>query len=504
MNPLILLYIKEIYKQIHKNFHWLTLGAAAMSFIILSLGMSYKPKFETAITIFADNQNVIKPLLEGQASVTVPKNERIRIIQETMFAPRLLDEIVKQSFNDGSIISGSAEMEKIQLELREDITLNAPANNYITITYSHEDPAVSFKVVNKITSLFIAESASNKRAESKSAYSFIDEQVKSYKSQLVEAENKLKSFEAANFDGIDSQVNASIDALRGTIDEISIDIEAEEVRIASLEVQLSDENRFATNNYNARVYRNRLAQLESQLGTLRLNYRDEHPDVIDMKLQIQDIKRTIIEVENASQLTSQQGNDLTGERNLNPIYNELSTQLANTKVEVQAMRHRLAANENRLEEQYERRIRVAANQADLSELTRDYSVTKEIYEDLLERKERARISMTLDLAGKGVTYKVLEPAIFPILPTGLRFLHFVIAGPLVGIIITLGLLIALVFFDGKIRFSDQLEDLYPGIVLAVIPESDIKYQNWRLTATMATFLGTSYLGAAFSFRYFIA
>ena len=112
--------------------------------------------------------------------------------------------------------------------------------------------------------------------------------------------------------------------------------------------------------------------------------------------------------------------------------------------------------------------------------------------------------MTLDLAGKGVTYKVLEPAIFPILPTGLRFLHFAIAGPLVGIIIPLGLLIALVFFDGKIRFSDQLEDLYPGIVLAVIPESDIKYQNWRLTATMATFLGASYLGAAFSFRYFIA
>ena len=504
MNPLILLYVKEIYKQVRKNFHWLIFGAAVTSFVILGFGMTFKPKFETAITIFADNQNVIKPLLEGQASVTVPKNERIRIIQETMFAPRLLDEIIKQSFDDATLTSGSAEMEKIQAQLRSDIKLNAPANNYITITYPHEDPAISFRVVNKITSLFIEESASNKRAESKSAYNFIDEQVKSYKNQLVEAENKLKAFEAANFDGIDTQVNASIDALRVAIDEISIDIEAEEVRIASLEVQLADEDRFATNNYNARVYRDRLAQLESQLGTLRLNYRDEHPDVIDMRLQIQDLKKTIVEVENASQNTSQQGNDLTGERNLNPVYNELSTQLANAKVEVQAKRHRLAANESRLEEQYKRRIRVAANQADLSELTRDYSVTKGIYEDLLERKERARISMTLDLAGQGVTYKVLEPAIFPVLPTGIRFLHFVIAGPLVGIIIPLGLLVALVFFDGKIRFSDQLNDLYPGIVLAVIPESRVKYQNWKFTSTLIVVLGSSYLGAAFGFRYFIA
>ncbi|MDG1226124.1 MAG: hypothetical protein P8P11_06190, partial [Burkholderiales bacterium] len=417
MDPIILYYVREILNQIRQKLKWLTAGGAFLSFTVLLLGMGYNPKYETSITIYADNQNVIKPLLEGQAAVTVPKNERIRIVQETMFAPRLLDQVIKSSFEETSFTTGTDEMEDMMVALRKDITLSAPVNNYIKVSYDHEKPSVSYKVVNKITNLFIEESSQNKRAESKSAYTFIDEQVKSYKSQLVQAENKLKSFEAANIDGIDTQVSASISRLRAAIDEIAIDIEAEEVRIAALEVQLANENRTTRSDYNARVYRDRLAQLESQMDTLKLNYRDEHPDVIDLKLQIQDLKRTIIEVESANRNAIQNNDDLTGENRLNPIYEELSNQLSKAKVEVQTKRHRLTANESRLQDQYQRRVRVAANQADLSELTRDYSVTKEIYEDLLERKERARISMTLDLAGQGVTYKVLEPAIFPVLPS---------------------------------------------------------------------------------------
>ncbi len=501
MDPILFQYIREIFRQIHKKLHWLLAATAAISFAMLLTGMTFKPKYETSITIFADNQNVIKPLLEGQAAVTLPKSERIRIVQETMFAPRLLEQVIKSSFSDPSLVSGSDKMEEAMAELRKNISLSAPATNYIKVSYSHQNPEISYRVVNKITNLFIEESAQNKRAESKSAYTFIDEQVKSYKNQLVEAENKLKAFEAANVDGVESQVNASITRLRSAIDEISIDIEAEEVRIGALEVQLANEDRYASSDYNARVYRDRLAQLESQLDTLRINYREEHPDVIDLKLQIQDVKRTIVEVENASQNTGPQNSDLTGERNLNPIYEELSNQLSAARVNLQTMKHRLVANQNRLQEQYERRVRVAANQADLSELTRDYSVTKGIYEDLLERKERARISMTLDLAGQGVTYKVLEPAVFPVVPTGIRFLHFVIAGPILGLIVSLGVIVLLVFIDGKIKFPEQLNELYAGIVLAVLPPENQSYQNWRMVSIISAGVFLTYTGIAITYQY---
>lgn len=499
MEQFILEYIRLIFKRIREKALWLGIGIAVISFVILGAGMTVKPKYETSITIYADNKNVIKPLLEGQAAVTTPKTERIRIVKETMYSPRLLEEILPVAYPSFTT-EDTRVAEKLMGDLRSDIEVSAPASNYVQITYANESPRVSYQLVNKLTNLFIEESAKTKRTESKSAFNFIDEQVKSYKAQLVEAENKLKSFEAANVDGLESQVNASIDRLRAAIDEIAINIEAEEVRIAALEVQLADESRYASSDYNARVYRDRLALLESQLDTMRLSLRDQHPDVVELKLQIQDIKGTIVEVESARSTGIL--NETAGESRLNPIYEELSNQLSEARVNVQTMRHRLAANEARLDEQYKRRVRVAANQAELSELTRDYDVTKQIYEDLLGRKEKARISMTLDMTGQGVTYKILEPAAFPVLPTGIRFLHFVIAGPIAGVIVSLGVLVASVLFNTRVLFAAQLNESLPGIVLGVVPAIRTKRFNWTFAiAGCITFIA-SYSTLAVAYNYY--
>ncbi|MBV1878332.1 MAG: hypothetical protein KUG79_11870 [Pseudomonadales bacterium] len=501
MDPIIFQYLKEASKLLRRKLLWLLLITGVTSFFILVSGMLYQPKYQTAITIYADTKNVIKPLLEGQATITTPKSERIRIVREIMFSARILEQVIKASFGENNFNSGSNELEETMVLVRSQTQITAPADNYINVAFSHEQPEVSYRLVNKLTNLFIEQSAQNKRAESKNAYTFIDEQVKSYKNQLVDAENKLKAFEAANIDGIESEVTRSIDRLRNTIDEISINIEAEEVRISALTIQISNENRFASSDYNAQVYRTRLIQLESQLNTLLLNYREGHPDVIELKIQIQDAKRTIVQVEEAKQDQTAGADNLTGEQNLNPIYEELSTKLSSATVELETMKHRLTANQNRLKERYQRRIRIAGNQADLSELTRDYGVTKGIYEDLLERKERARISMTLDLSGQGVTYKVLEPAVFPVLPDGIRFLYFVIAGPILGIFLSIMFIASLILFDNRIKFAEQIEELFPGAVLAVLPNNNVENVNWRLATISIATMVLAYASAALTYQY---
>ena len=479
MDPSLLFsYIRELLKQTYRNFHWFLLGAGAVAFAILGAGMMYETKFETSATIYADTKNVIKPLLAGQATVTVPKSERIRIVQEIMYSPRLLEQVIRASFPDIKFIPGSGDMEQTMLILRKQIKVSAPATDYIKVTYRHTQPEVSYRMVNKLISLFIQQSAQNMRSESKSAYTFIDQQVSTYKGQLVKAENNLKAFDAANIDGGSAQVNAAIDRIRNQIEDLAIDIEAEEVRIAVLEVELADESRYATSDFKARVHRSRLAQLESQLDTLRLNFRDQHPDIVDLQLQIQDVKRTIVEVENSRQTRNSQTEQASNESSLNPIYEQLSGQLSTSMVDLQTMKHRLSAYENRLDERYERRGRIAANQAEVSELTRDYSVTKGIYEDLLARKERARISMTLDLSGQGVSYKVLEPAVFPRLPSGFRFLYFVLAGPVFGVAVAIGVIGALILLDPRIKFSARCR--------ASMSRHNASCASWRSVTSMPT------------------
>jgi hypothetical protein len=123
------------------------------------------------------------------------------------------------------------------------------------------------------------------------------------------------------------------------------------------------------------------------------------------------------------------------------------------------------------EQEHERAQRVAANQAQLSELTRDYNVTRDVYEEMLQRKESARLSMTLDIEGQGVSYRIQEPATFPLKPSGIRFIHFAIIGPILGLLAPIGLLILYVMLDPHFRSARALQQQLPaGIELfGVIP-----------------------------------
>ena len=123
----------------------------------------------------------------------------------------------------------------------------------------------------------------------------------------------------------------------------------------------------------------------------------------------------------------------------------------------------------RLGEERERASRIAERDAELAELTRDYSVTKGLYEDLLNSKEKARLSMTLDIEGQGVTYKIQEPAKYPLFATGLRFIHFALAGILAAIVVPIGLIISYIFLDPRIRFSNAIEEQFDVPLLGEIP-----------------------------------
>jgi hypothetical protein len=98
-------------------------------------------------------------------------------------------------------------------------------------------------------------------------------------------------------------------------------------------------------------------------------------------------------------------------------------------------------------------------------------VTRKVYEEMLQRKEAARLSMTLDIEGQGVTYRIQEPASFPLSPSGFHFLHFAMLGPIVGLIFPIGLLIMYVMLDPHLRSAKILQQQLPPDIelIGVIP-----------------------------------
>jgi hypothetical protein len=122
---------------------------------------------------------------------------------------------------------------------------------------------------------------------------------------------------------------------------------------------------------------------------------------------------------------------------------------------------------------------------------------------MLERKEKARLSMTLNIEGQGVTYRIQEPALPPLSAVGLRFIHFVLLGPFIGLFAVIGLIFLYVILDPRIRFPALLSGLDVEI-LAVIPHVKTPFtkrivrSDIVICGVLAFLIMVAYIGIAYA------
>jgi polysaccharide chain length determinant protein (PEP-CTERM system associated) len=292
--------------------------------------------------------------------------------------------------------------------------------------------------------------------------------VQTYKKQLEAAEEKLKDFNSRNTDGTESVVQGRLGQLRQDIETLKLTIEETQSRMASVQRQLGSEGQYQQARGQSDDLRARRQVLATQMEQLRLSYQDSYPDIVSLKQQIKEIDSSLGKLRSSGDVVS------TGGKVENPLYEDLRKQLANTEVDLRTQTRRLESLISLQEEEKLRAERVAANQAQLSELTRDYDVTKRVYEEMLGKKETARLSMTLDIEGQGVSFRIQEAAQFPLRPTGLNFKHFAALGPILGFLLPIGLLIAYVVVDPHLRSSRILQKQLPPDIelIGAIPHYD--------------------------------
>lgn len=454
-------YAKAVLKQAYRNRFLFVFAFAVVSLVVLAIGVVYPKTYTSYSTLYADRSNIIQPLLSGQASVTRVDNQ-LRVVQEAIFSPRILQEVAKKS----GVLKGNespSEIEKKTNAIRGGLKVAGIGPSIIKISYSSQDPDRTFDVVTAVVAEFIKDSSDSKKNESREAFEFINNQVETYKRQLQEAEDRLRTFKGSRLDGSEGSVNQRITQLRSTIETLNLDIEELQTRKQSVEKELAQENEFVTRQFKSNIYRDSLLQAQRQLEVMLLSYTETHPDVVSLKLKIEDIKSSMIAANSEDKESPQT------EISSNPHYEMLRSNLSDTSVKLESALKRKASTEELLEEAYARLKRVAGYQAELSELTRDYEVTRKIYEDMLARKEKARLSMTLDIEGRGMNYKIQEPAAYPLSPSGIRFLHFALIGPIFGVLGPIGALLGLILVDPRIRFQRELSSIKNTELMGAIP-----------------------------------
>jgi polysaccharide chain length determinant protein (PEP-CTERM system associated) len=436
------------------------------------LGFVWPKVYQASAIVYADEQNIIKPLLAGQAEVTRLDVDQLAVVRERLSSPAVLGQALLDTKQVASLDDKYALDPKIH-DLQGGISVEEAGKNHFRISYKSKDQQKAFSMATAVVNAFVRDSAQSKRQESREAFLFIDNQVKTYKSQLQEAEDRLKTFRSDNPGGNDESTSRRISDLRSSVESLNIELQTARTRRDGLAQQLSHENQSIARQYKSDVYRDALAKAQSQLDTLRLSYQETYPDIVALKQQIEDLKQAI------ERANSEPVSDTAQYTASNPVYQKLKSDLAEAEVAVHTLEMRVESTRKLIGEEHGQSKENAEFQAKLAELTRDYNVTKSIYEDMLERREKARLSMALDVQGQGVTYKIKEPPVYPRRPVGLRFMHFFLAAPLLGILAPIGLIVAYIQLDPHIRFSERLRDSLPEAVpvLSVLPHYETSFER---------------------------
>ncbi|MCW8855321.1 MAG: hypothetical protein OQK72_11505 [Gammaproteobacteria bacterium] len=454
--------ISILIRECHSRRNTIFLFFVVISLASLALGTIWPKKYTAFAIIHVDNTNILQPLMRGAAEAT-QSIDHVSNAREIIFGERIMDQVLEDAGwldTDPSDI----EQEKIKNEIKDRIEINEVGENLLKVEYLDEDSLRAFITTKRLVELFIKEGEKSKVEESQSAYNFIEKQVNEYLQKLTKVEEELREFRSGNPNarpGLEAEVSNRISRLQQNIEETDLLLREASIRKDSLVEQLSGEAAITISQTTENQYRKRILESQGQLEILRLDYKETYPDIVRLKHQIEELKQALISEtrnrEEAQKKSRETGKVYLDEAvTLNPFYQELRSNLSGTETEIATLKTRIDELNKMLETEYDRAKNIYGGEATLTKLTRNYQVNQEIYQDLLRRLENARVSKNLDEEQQGLTFKVQEPAKIPLLPTGLRFLHFALGGLVLGLVIPVGIIYFMLQLDPRIRFSQVI------------------------------------------------
>lgn len=447
---------------------------AAVALGALLLGMVL-PKTYTSTTSIQIEENGI-PSPSSKASAAAAKLQpRAAAAREIALGRKvMLDILVTGGWMADS--PNAIAQQRLITQITRRITIESPRQlpNLVRISYSDNNPLRAFKVTRRLGELIIQESLAAKARESRETYEFIDSQAAQYHQKLLDSQARLSAYQLANpdtGDGSAEEANRRVAELRRSVDLARMDLVHAIAQEGTINTQLAGENPLGVMQSRSGQIQVRLAELQAEHDRLLLNYTEQHPDVIRIRHQMQDLEADLRKkgTRSATRLAVASAG-VPGTSALNPLYSELKSRLNDARSRSAASASRVALGQGLLGEEQARTQRIVGAEGALAELTRNYQVNHDLYEDLLKRRENARVTMNLDIAQRGLSLRVQEPAAIPVQPdAGLRLMHVAIAGLILAAAAPLLVLFGWLRLDPRVRSPAQIEQLAGLPVLGAIP-----------------------------------
>jgi len=487
MDEPVLVTVKE-YWEIVRRRKWIVLGTWAFCILMAGILCLVLPKsYRSNTLILIENAKIPDDYVKGLVGASV--EERMTMLQQQVMSRTLLGQIIEEfKLYQGKVKRDGLEsvLDDVRKQIKVETVGTAGSRGKsveaFTISFSHEEPVTAMKVTAKLASQYVEENLKVREQMVTGVSAFLEQELNTAKSALEAKEREISAFKSKYIGLLPEQMEANLRAL----DRLQSDLHATDElvhskgdRLGLLEKSIREYEASGTTQAMSGSAAGgqpggaagmdplvvRLKELERALTTLLAEYKETYPDIVQMRQEIEGIKKQL--VEKYGDPTDEQDGDAA--QTFDPYLRELIKQRNELRVEVASIkdrRSRLAGHIKAFEGRVEQ---TPAREQELMILVRDYENMQKNYQSLLDKRLNAHVAENLEKRQKGEQFRVLDPANLPERPEKPNRLAIMLIGLIGGCGLGIGAALGLEQLNPTFKRREEVEML-PGIrVLAAIP-----------------------------------
>ncbi len=462
-------------------------------------------RYQAEARIYVDTDTLLAPLLQGIA-VRPNVDQQVQIMQRTLLSRPNLQQVVRMTDLDLQAQTAN-HREAIVDRLQQNTTMRPDAaRNLFRLTFDDADPRVAQRVVQSLLTIFVESQLGSKRRDMVQAQGFIDQQIKEYEAGLQASEQRLADFRQRNMDVVEgggtfSQRIATATAERA---RVSLDLAEARIRADNIRAQLAatPETRSLRgaapgggNPETAQVQR-QLQEARRQLDGMLLRYTEQHPDVLAAR-------RLVATLQAQARDGGNGGGDAVQRQTLTQIPNLLHEQLRLRLVEDEsrqsALQRRLEQADAEIEKLRGMAQRALDIEAQFANLNRDYAVLKGNHEQLLARREQARLAQAAEERTDTVQFRIIDPPRLPVDPSAPNRLALFSGVLAAGLAAGAGAALARARFEDSFSDVERLRGSFALPVLGIVSRLETpRLRRRKVVAAVAFGLALSLLAGAYA------
>lgn len=446
----------------------LSVGLAVIS--LFTWGSFLMPKkYKATTTVSIEKSSVLQPLIQG-IGVSEHMEDRLKNLKRELTSRNVIEKVIKKLGLDADI-KNPEQYEALIEGMRKKLDLLvAGAPNYFEISYIGDDPKKVADIVNGVANTYIEDYVYSKRTDVSDAYEFIQGQLLEYKKRLEDSDKAIREFRERHPNLIpqsETSLLSRIERLEDSKKEAQIRLRELMSMQASLKQQLANEKEFSVAFITKEVSSEdpRLIALNNKLKQLMLKYTENYPEVIRVKNEIEELKKQLKE-------NRDPGSEGTSSETvaINPVYQNLKETKAQVDSEIESLKARISELSRQQGEIKAILGRIPKEQEEWTKLQRDRNVHQQIYDQLLQKLENARVSKNIEFTEKGETFRVVDPAKVPLTPFKPNRVKMILLGIFLGIASGIGAVLGLEYFDHSFKDVETIEAILELPVLSTIPK----------------------------------